>query len=202
MAENGSIKTIEVEGRPSIYVYECLSGVIAHITPISLVTLRAIQLKGEDKYPYPDTKLYEIKENPETSFDPNQVLPATKNPEYLKLCEEIDSQRKGWSNRAVFDYAVQFPKYPTQSDLIAAFRPQLDQLREIASIDMDDYDTVLFHIVMSWNQPARSESGSLYSTENEYGRIINLAIQTVALSPVEVANGIRFFRPQIRQPAP
>lgn len=190
MVDNG-LKVTDVEGKPSLIIYEAQSGVVFHILPINLATLRAIQLKAAELHPYPDPKPYEVKENPETSFDPNQVIPATKNPEYLKLCLEVDNQRNEWADRAIFDYAVTMPKYPNPEDLVAAYQKQLTKLRKIAVLPEDDYEAVLFNIVLSGNQ--RREDGS-NKWVTDYQRIVLTAIQNFALTAPEVAEGVRMFR--------
>lgn len=189
MADN--LKVSDVEGRPSLIIFEALSGEIFHILPINLATLRGIQLKAAELYPYPDPKPYEVKENPETAFDPNQVIPARKNPEYLKLCLEVDNERAVWSDRAIFDYTVTMPKYPDPDDLVTAYQKQLAKLRKIAVLPDDDYEAVLFNIVLSGSQ--RREDGSNKWT-TDYQRIVLTAIQNFTLTASEVANGIRMFR--------
>lgn len=185
MADN---KITDVDGKPSVIVWESAAGVVFHITPVNLATLRAIQLKAADIYPYPDAKEYEIKENPETAFDPNQVLPASKNPEYLKLCLEVDAERDKWADRAIFDYAVTTPKYVNRDDLIEAFKSQLGKLRKIANLPDDDYEAVMFNIVLSGQERVNNR------WVTDYNRVVGMAIQTFALTASEVAAGIRFFR--------
>lgn len=194
---NGATQS-EIEGRPSITVYEASSGVVFYITPISLPTLRAIQLRAEDLYPYPDEHLYEIPDPVDVALTPGQVSPASDNPEYIALCKEVDAERKQWTEQAIFKYCVKCPKYPTEEALVTAFKPQLDALRAIAIIDMSDYDTVLFHIVLTENKTGRNANGNLVIISNEFGRIIELCVQTVALSASEVSAGVRFFRPKLQ----
>lgn len=193
---NGATKS-EMEGRPAITLYEASSGVVFYITPISLPTLRAIQLKAEDLFPYPDEKLYEIPDPADIALTPGQVSPASDNPEYIALCKDIDTERKAWTERAIFNYCVKCPKYPTEDAMISAFKPQLDALRNIAVIDMNDFDTILFHIVLTENKTMRNANGNLVIVSNEYGRIIEMCVQAVALSASEVSAGVRFFRPKV-----
>lgn len=190
-------KTQSLDGRPAVVVYEAQSGVIFHITPLNLATLRAIQLKAQDKFKYPDTRPYRQPE--ENAFDENQLTPAEDNPEYIKACRIVDGERTQWADRAIFDYAVRMPKYPTKDDLVAGFSEQLMQLREIAELPEDDFEAVLFYIVLTWNQPARNTKDELTVVSTEYGRILQLAIQTVALTPDEVTAGVRFFRPYLSE---
>lgn len=193
---NGATK-LEIEGRPAITIYESSAGVLFHITPASLPTLRAIQLKSEDLFPYPDEKSYEKEDPEDVALTPGQVSSASDNPEYIAACQAIDAERKQWTERAIFNYCVKCPKYPTEEAMVAAFKPQLDALREIAVVDLSDFETVLFHIVLTWNNIIRNSNGNLVVTSNEYGRIIELCVQTVALTPAEVQAGIRFFRAKV-----
>lgn len=199
MTDNNVTTINTVEGKPSLFIYETLSGIIFHCLPISLPTLRAIQMKASDKFPYPNPEPYRILDPEDVSFTPGQASKADENPLYIADCQAVDNERKHWSDRAVFDYAVKCPKYPTKADMVAAYKEQLDKLKEIATFDkeMDDYEIVLFHIVLSWNQPAKNAKGNLVAVSNEYGRILELIMQTVALSPAEVQAGVRFFRPKI-----
>lgn len=189
---------LQATGKPAITVYECNSGVVAFITPLNLATLRAINLKSEIVIPYPDPKPYqqelgELAAIPGTLSDPNE------NPEYVEKCKQVDSDRKNWVSRAIFDYAVTFPAFPTKDDLVKHFETQLAKLRMIAELPEDDYEATLFHIVLTWNEPAKNKNtGNLEPVATEYGRIISLAIQTVALTPGEVTAGIRFFRPYVQ----
>jgi len=185
------------EGRKALIVYETYSGIIFHITPLNLPLLRAIQLKAQDTFPYPDKAPYQQPE--ENSFADNQLTPAEDNPEYVAACLKVDSERAQWTDRAIFDYATHCPAFPTPEDMVAAFKDELAKLRKIATFDKDDsdYDIVLKHLVLSWNQVGVDSDKNLKPTSSDYSRIIQLAIQTVALTPGEVITGIRFFRPRI-----
>lgn len=197
--DNNVLTVASTEGRPVKFIYEAQSGVIFYVTPINLATLRAIQLKAAIVHPYPDKAPYEIPDPEEVSFAPGQTSRAEDHPDYQAACRALDKERKVWADRAVFDYAVECPKYPTPEALVTAFKPQLDRLRAIAELPDDDYEAVLFHLVLTWNQVALNESQQYTGAGNEFGRIIQLAIQTVALTPDEVQAGIRFFRPQLQR---
>lgn len=183
------------EGRKALIIYECYSGVVFHITPINLPTLRAIQLKAQDLFRYPDKAPYQQPE--ENAFAANQLTPAEDNPQYLIDCQKVDSERAQWTDRAIFDYATYCPAYPTPADMVAAFKSELDKLRQIAVLPEDDYEAVLLHLVLSWNQVGLDKDRNLKPTQSDYARIIQLAIQTVALTPDEVQAGVRFFRPKV-----
>lgn len=174
------------DGRPSVIIYETGSGVVAHITPLNLATLKAIQVKAADMHPYPDKAPYQKPE--ENAFSPGQMTAAEDNPDYVAACKVVDSERAQWADRTIFAFAVKFPKYPTRESLIAAFSDKLSDLRAIAVLPDDDYEAVLHHLVLTW-QPIG------YPREADYVRCIQLACQTIALTPDEVTAGIRFFRP-------
>ena len=194
---NGALKVTDVDGRPSLIVYEAMSGVIFHVTPINLPTLRAIQLKAQDLFPYPDKEPFN---HPvENAFVEGMTEGAEENPEYIKLCLAVDRERAVWADRAIFDYAAHCPKYPTKDDLIRAFAGQLVRLREIANLPEDDYEAVIFHLVLTWNEPALDDQEHLKVRSSDYSRIIQLAVQTVALTPEEVTAGVRFFRPYVQR---
>lgn len=193
MSENGFTVT-DQSGRPIKIVYELMSGVIAWITPINIPTLKGIQAKAAEKFPYPDKRLYQ-EELGEAGFSQGQLTAAEDNPAYVTEIKRIDRERGQWADRAIFDYAVRFPAYPTKQDLVNDFQQQLAELREIAVLPEDDYEATLFHIVLLWNQPALNEEEKLFAQVSEYNRLVQAAIQTVALTPDEVTAGIRFFRP-------
>lgn len=192
--QDNVLRAESVNGRPAKIIYETRSGVIFHITEINLPTLRAIQLKAQDLFSYPDKAPYQTPE--ENAFDDSQLTPAEDNPEYVAACLAVDSERAQWADRAIFDYATLCPAYPTPADMVATFKSELDKLRQIATFDKDDsdYEIVLKHLVLSWNQVGVDKDKNLKPTQSDYSRIIQLAIQTVALSPAEVQAGVRFFR--------
>jgi hypothetical protein len=180
------LSVTDADGRPSLILYETMAGVIFHITPLSLPTLRAIQIKAQEMYPYPDPTPYQKPE--ENAFDPNQKTQAEDDPAYVQLCHEVDRARARWADRSIFDYAATMPKFPTRESLIDACKPQLERLRKIATLEDDDYESALFHCVLT-GQPVNDPG------QSDYARIIRLAIQSVALTAAEVSAGVRFFRP-------
>lgn len=194
MSDNG--KRAAAEGRPVIIEYECYSGVMAHITPLNIPTLKAIQQKAKLIFPYPDKTPYQQPE--EHGFTEGQLTPAEDNPAYVTEVKRIDHERAVWADRAIFDYCVRFPAFKSNEDMVEKFRAQLTTLREIAELPDDDFEATLFYIVLSWNQPGINADGNLVSAESEYNRLVKLAIQTVALTPAEVTAGIRFFRPLVQ----
>lgn len=189
------IKQGSDDGKPAVIIYETLSGVIFHVTPITLPTFKAIRVKATDRFPYPKEDDYTVID--ENGFEPDQRTDPNDNPEYVRLCREADEQRLVWADRATFDYACKMPKYPTKESLVTAFMPQLLVLREIATLPDDDYEAILFHFVLSWNQIVANQNGQLDTKLTDYSRLIMTAIQTFALTPDEVTAGLRFFRPNL-----
>jgi len=176
------LKVDSMDGRPALIIHECLSGIIFHIAPLSLPTLRAIQLKAQDIYPYPDKAPYQIPDPVDVAFTEGQMSKAEDNPDYLEACKKVDTERAQWVDKAVFRYAARMPKYPTEEALLAAYEDKLKALKEIAKFDETDtdYDIILLNFVLTGN--------------TDYATIIRLAVQAVALSAEEVSAGIRFFR--------
>ena len=179
------LKVDSMDGRPALIIHECLSGVIFHITPISLPTLRAIQLKASDLYPYPDKAPYQIDDPVEVAFTEGQKSRAEDNPEYIEECKKVDTERSKWVDKTVFTYAARMPKYPTREAVLLAYGEQLNTLKDIAVFDKDDddYDLIMLNFILTGN--------------NDYATIIKLAVQVVALTPEEVSAGIRFFRARV-----
>lgn len=184
-------------GKPSIVRFETQAGVVLHITPLNLATLRAINLKANELFPYPDKKPYEVPL--ENAFVEGMVDSAENNPEYLKACEPVDQQRKEWTYNAVFQYAVRFQDYPTRENVINAFAPRLLELRKIAIVQEDDYEAILHHLVLTGNTVIRGNKDAWQALTSEYVDVIQIAIQTVALTPEEVTQGVRFFRVDLRR---
>jgi len=185
MTDNNVLKVGDSEGRPSIIIYETFSGVIFHITPLSLPTVRAIQLKAADIYPYPDKSPYQVPDPVEVAFADGQKSRAEDNPDYIEACKKVDSERVKWVGKTVFKYAAKMPKYPTEESLLNAYGEQLKALKEIAILDNEDsdYDNIILNFVLTG--------------ANDYATIFQMAVQQVALTPEEVSAGIRFFRARI-----
>lgn len=188
---------IGMAGHPTIIVFETMSGVVLHITPLNLATVRAVQQKAQEVYPYPEKAPYELPL--ENTFSPDTKDSAENNPEYVLKCAEIDKQRRIWADRAVFDYAVRFPAYATRQDLINAFAPRLLELRKIAVLPDDDYDAILLYIILSGNEIVSNKNG-LSDGTTEYTRVILAAMQALPLTGEEIAEGIRFFRVDLSRP--
>jgi hypothetical protein len=180
------------EGKPAIIEYETYSGVLVHIKPVNIATLRAIQMKAIEKFPYPDKAEYQLPD--ENAF--GGLGSAEDNPDYLNKCREIDSERGLWTDKTIFAYAVKFPKYATQQEMVNDFMSQLIELRGFGVLPEDDYEAVLHHLVLTWNQPVVRDN-QLQAGNTEWARIIQMAIQTIPLTADEVSNGVRFFRPTL-----
>lgn len=184
MTDNG-LKVDSKDGRPALIVHECLSGVIFHITPLSLPTLRAIQLKAQDIYPYPDKAPYQVPDPVEVAFTEGQMSKAEDNPDYIEACKAVDTERSKWVDKTVFTYAAKMPKFPTKEAVLSTYSEPLKALKEIAVFDAedDDYDLIMLNFILTGN--------------TDYVTIIRLAVQAVALSAEEVSAGIRFFRARV-----
>ena len=186
-----------VTGRPSIIVYETVSGVLCHCTPLNIATSRAIKARAELQFPYPDKKPYEV---PMENAAPGVVEIAENNPEYQKLCKAIDERRTDWINRATLGYAVKFVKahngeivYHTRETLIERYAPQVLELRKIAVLPEDDYEVIVYHIIFSGSQ-IRRVAGKPTIITDDLSNVLNAVAQVEPLTPAEIVQGVRFFR--------
>lgn len=166
-------------GRPAIIVYETLSGVMVHVTPLSIFTIQAIRDKAEQEFPYPDPDPYRL---PLENAVEGVTLPAQENPEYQALCKPIDDARNGWKAETYIEMACTYPQFESREAMIAHFKPRLDQLRKVAVIDENDWQNVLNHCVFTGKPDKQA--------------VVYLALQDAAipLTPAEVVEGVRFFR--------
>lgn len=175
--------TDETQGRPVVVIYETLSGVVIHVTPLSVFTITAIGERAEELFPYPDPAPYELPL--ENAVSETVRLPADDNPEYKKLKQPIDAERMEWQVQAVIDLACSYPAFPSREHMLAHFRPALERLKKVANLPDDEWQAVLMHCV--------------FTGRGERQTVIDIASQhkAVPLTPDEVVDGIRFFRAQI-----
>lgn len=166
-------------GRPAIIVYETLSGVIVHVTPLSIFTIQAIRDRAEQEFPYPDPADYRL---PLENAVEGVTLPASENPEYQALCKPIDDQRQNWKVQAYIDMSCTFPAFESRAEMIERFKPRLEQLRKVSLMSDDDWQNVLNHCVLTGRPDKQA--------------LVSLALQDAAipLTPAEVVEGVRFFR--------
>lgn len=169
----------QITGYPSVIVFETMSGVIVHIAPPSAFTVQAIKQRAEELFPYPDPAPYELPI--ENAADPSIKMSAGENPEYKALCAPIDAERTRWIVAAMIDLACSYPAFPDQNHMLAHFRPQLEKIKAIASLDEDEWQAVLKHCVFTGVRDRQT--------------VFDLAMQSknIPLTPGEVVEGIRFF---------
>lgn len=200
-SENGT-------GMPSLIVYECKSGVVCHITPINIATLSAILIHIQDILPFPDKAAYALPL--EGSFVSEEVKKqaeldaAESNPEYIKACDDVRSERLKLENNAILDLSVRFlkefnseekPIYYTPEELIERFALPLSKLRKYADLPDSDYEAVIWYLVFSGNTlRRRPDNAKLEAVNGDFAYIKELAIQQIPLSHAEVMAGIRYFR--------
>lgn len=184
-------------GKPMVIIHESTSGVILHITPLSIATLRAIQLKAAEVYSYPDKKGYEMPL--ENAADPSIVTPAEDNPEYQRLCREADRARAKWSDWAVYTLAVSYPNFPNEGSVIQMFAPRLLEMQKVANLpeEMSDYEKIVRYIILPGNEVTRNAAGAMGVGDTEFTSVVYAALQAIPLTPAEVTEGIRFFRTDV-----
>lgn len=170
------------QGRPVVVEYETLSGVMIHITPLSIFTINAVTDRAEEMFPYPDPLPYEM---PIENAVDGVKAPANQNPEYQELCRPIDAERMEWRVTVSIDLACAFPAFDSRDAMLARYRPALEKLRRVAVLPEDDWQAVLLHCV--------------FTGRGERQTVLDIATQskTIPLTPGEVVDGIRFFRAEI-----
>lgn len=186
---------------PSIIEYITQSGVLIHISPLSLFLIMAIIAKSEEIYSYPDERDYRL-----TEMEINGVLtdasllasgfyPATENPEYVALCKKVDTERLDWQGYAFIEMACTFPQYESRDAMIATFRPQLEKMRHFASIPEDEWHAVLDFCVFTKKIEFVVDKGRKITT-TERNNVILLAQQNsnLTLTTPEVVGAMRVFR--------
>lgn len=172
---------------PVVVGYETMSGVMIHVTPLSVFTINAIHERSADEYPYPDPKPYE--KPLENAADRSIKAPAMDDPEYKALCKAVDEERMAWRVRVSIDLACEYPAFDSREAMMAYFRPKLEKIRLAAALPDDEWQAVLMHCV--------------FTGRHDRQTVINIATQDerLPLTPAEVVEGIRFFRLELQGPA-
>lgn len=177
------------EALPSVIEYVCQTGVLIHVTPLSIFTLQALRHKSEDVYPYPAKAEYEVP----SELVASGFIPADENPDYKAACEAVDKERGLWVDNAVLDLSCAYPQYPNRESMIAHFAPRLLQMGKYIELSGDDWKDTLQHCVFT----KTTISGR--SMRNERVDVVSLALQQsgLALSMSEVMDGLRVFRLEV-----
>ena len=183
LTENGA-------GLPSVIEVITQSGVQIFITPLSLFTIQALINKSETEFPYPDDKPY----REASDLIASGFIPASENPEYQALCKAVDGQRAQWQHDAIIELACKYPQWQSRTEMMAHFRPRLEELRTYVEMHEDEWRNVLEHCVFTGTLDVRGDEGVVRTTERH--RVIQLARQNmnIALLMPEVISGMRVFR--------
>lgn len=187
MNENGG-------GLPSVIEYITQSGIIVHITPLSLFTIQAITNKSEQVLPYPDEANY----REASDLVASGFIPASENETYQALCKEVDAERSRWQESAILELACKYPQWESRADMIATFRGRLEELRPYLELHKDDWRNVLEHCVFTGYADVAGEDNQRLRTTERY-RVVRIARQNanLALSMPEVIDGMKLFRVQL-----
>lgn len=191
MTDNGN-----GEWGKTIIRHRTMSGVMCHITPLNIATLKAIRMKAAEVYPYPDKEPYRLPL--ENVASPDIKDDAENNPAYREVVQGVNEQRQEFEDKAIIALAVKFPDYPTPDDLVRHFAVELMNLRKFATLPDDDYEATLEYCVFSGNKVAvqRNKEGKIETItayDRDFDQIKNMALQYVPLSLAEVTQGIRFL---------
>lgn len=166
------------EGHPKIIEFETVSGVITHVTPLSIYTIQALKVRAADEFPYPDKAAYEVA----SELTASGVIPAEENPAYKEACAEIDLKRSQWRIRQTIELACQYPGFSSKEALLAHFRPTLETIRKFITFSHDDdWQNVLEHCIFT----GRDDFSTVFSLAGQDERI--------PLTGGEVIDGIRLY---------
>lgn len=199
----------ERNGSPSLIEYETKSGIVCHIDMINIATLRAIKLRAETLYPYPDKTAYKVDLSGGSFADDAiriaaEIEGAETNPDYIRAKMLVNIERDNYENSAILDIAVKFVsqqyedgtfQYYTSETLVNRFASQLLKLRRYAELPDDDYEAAVWYCVFNGNMlRPHKDSGALEAVNWDFTYVKQLAIQQIPLSHSEVVAGIRYFR--------
>lgn len=195
-------------GMPAIITYMCKSGIVCHIQPINVALLRAIQLQGQERYPYPNKADYPV-ELPGSFVSDEmrqaaEIEAAPNNPEYIQACKAIDAKRDDFERDAILNIAVRFVQYAnedgtfeyhTEETLVNHFAAQLMKMRKYAKLAFeDDYQATVWYCVFSGDRLVYNKAtDQLTAFDGDFAYVRQLAIQQLPLSHVEVMAGVRYF---------
>lgn len=190
----------DLTGAQGVIHYETmLSGVIIHITPLSLFTVKAIEERAAVEFPYPDPEPYQVASDVVVSG----FIPADENEEYQALCRAVDEQRVQWCMDRTIDITCAFPGFSNREAMIEHFRPRLKQLEAIATLNADEWKNVLNHCVFTGTYDSivlDAATGKPKAVRHpERNRVYQLANQssTLPLSTPEVVEGVKLFRVEV-----
>lgn len=194
------------EALPTVVEYCTQSGVLIHVTPLSLFLIQAVINKSEDIFEYPSEKDYRLTEQLNESGEMVQAddviasgfFPASENPEYVALCKAVDTERLDWQGYAFIELACTFPQYESRDAMIAFFRPQLEKMRRFAAIPEDEWKAILDFCVFTKRVKFNLDKGGVITT-TERNTVILLAQQNInqMLTTSEVVGAMRVFRLQL-----
>lgn len=162
---------------PKIIRHTFDSGVDAFIHPVSPFTFRAIRLAAVEKFPYPDETPY--RKPIENAAVEGTLTDALDDPEYARLCAEIDIKRSEYIRDAMMDIALEFPE--GREALIQQFALKRERLKMWVKLPEDDWQATLWHCVLTGT--------------TEAALVIDIAQQALPLTQEEVVQGTaRYFR--------
>lgn len=201
MSEHNSTPNVN-EALPTVIEYVCQSGVLIHITPLSLFVIQSILNRSEVIHPYPpekDFRLLEMEIDGEMVQAVDRIasgfFPASENPEYVTLCKQVDVERVQWQNDAFIELSCAYPQFEHNLAMMAHFRPQLEKLRPYVEMHEDEWQNVLEYCVFTGFVDLVDENKKRFRTPERH-TVIQLARQNsgLTLSMLEVVDGLRVFR--------
>jgi hypothetical protein len=154
------------------------SGVEAVVTPLSAFTIKALRDRANTLHPDPDPAADKYKVEL-----PENVIGDVRGEETLEWQEDRRDAvlaRSEWLTFAVIELAVDFGD---KDALVAQFADEREHLARFIDMPVDALDATLRHCVLR--------------SPTEPAFLFNVAAGQVALSEDEVAEGVRYFRPDV-----
>lgn len=153
-----------------------------YVPRFSAFMITAIMKRAEELYPLPDTKPYE--EAIPDAVVPGTVIPAAQHPEYQKLLTQVMLKRNQHLQNAVLGALT--VKGITREEIVAAFFPIIEPMRQYAELPEDAFVAVMRYCVLS---------------TTTYREIMDAATKDQALSQEEIRDGMSIFRRVIQRDA-
>lgn len=152
-----------------------------YVPKLSMFMRLAIMQRAEELFPLPDAKLYE-QPLPDAVIE-GDVLPASNNPEYKQAVAAIMLKRNQHLQNAIIASLI-LEDGCTHEEVVATYKPGLDQMRQYASFPDDDFVAIIRNFILS---------------PEEYKEIIAAATKEDPLTQEDIRAGLRIFRRDLQR---
>lgn len=161
--------------------YTTFSGVVLHITPLSVASTNRIAELAEAAYPNFDDAPFQV-EIPDSAIEGATFL-DTENAEYKRLLAELNSNRRRHENALVVELAVEYTE-PTEK-LLKRFEGRIGKIRRLLNLngDLTDEEILLHQIALESNKDLQN--------------ILLIIMERKSITEAEIDNGLKIFRPAL-----